>query len=95
MPIVSFKDEDAETFFKRGVRPRKKGWAIIANIVMRKLDMLHYAKDIKDLRTPPNNRLESLSGNLSGYYSIRVNDQWRIVFKWNLHAYDVQVRDYH
>jgi proteic killer suppression protein len=95
MAILSFKDEEAKWFFKTGKRPRKSGWVNVSDIVRRKLDMLHYAKELKDLKTPPNNRLESLSGDLKGYYSIRVNDQWRIVFKWDSQAYDVQVVDYH
>lgn len=57
--------------------------------------MLHYAKELKDLRSPPQNKLEALSRDLVGYYSIRVNDQWRVVFKWDQHRYNVSVRDYH
>lgn len=58
--------------------------------------MLDAAVELDDLRTPPNNRLEALSGNLKGYHSIRINDQWRIVFKWkNGHAIDVKICDYH
>jgi proteic killer suppression protein len=57
--------------------------------------MLNYAKELKDLLSPPGNRLELLSGNLAGLHSIRINDQWRIVFRWNKGAYDVQIVDYH
>ena len=54
--------------------------------------MLDAAVELDDLGTPPNNRLEALSGNLKGYHSIRINDQWRIVFKWkNGHAIDVKI----
>lgn len=81
MVIRSFIDEDAAIFFKNGKMPQKKGWSNVRAIVQRKLDMLHYASELKDLRSPPGNRLESLSGKLQGYYSIRINDQWRIVFK--------------
>lgn len=95
MPIRSFKDEETEQFFIKGKIPRHKGWGNISNVVKRKLDMLHYAKELKDLRSPPQNRLEALSKDLVGYYSIRVNDQWRVVFKWDLQPYDVSVRDYH
>jgi proteic killer suppression protein len=95
MALRSFKDPDAELFFKKGVRARKKGWDSARGIVMRKLDMLHYAKDLKDLRAPPNNRLESLKGNLEGLYSIRINDQWRIVFGWDHEPYDLRIMDYH
>ncbi|NGX54954.1 MAG: Toxin HigB-1 [Chlamydiae bacterium] len=57
--------------------------------------MLNYARDLKDLRAPPNNCLESLKGNLKGYYSIRINDQWRIIFKWDNQPYNVDIVDYH
>ncbi len=95
MAIGSFGDESAENFFVKGTLPRKKGWAGVGKVVRRKLDMLDYAKELQDLLSPPNNRLESLSGNLIGYYSIRINDQWRIVFKWSTHPYDVRIVDYH
>jgi len=57
--------------------------------------MLHYAKELKDLLSPPSNFLESLSGDLKGFYSIRVNEQWRVVFRWDNQPYDVRVMDYH
>ena len=95
MVIRSFKDEDAEIFFKKGVRPRKKGWTSAYQIAKRKLDMLEYAKELKDLRCPLGNKLESLTGDLKGYYSIRINDQWRIVFGWDKQPYDVRIMDYH
>ncbi len=72
MVIRSFKDHEVEAFFKRGLRFRKKGWDQVYGIVRRKLDMLHYAKELNDLRSPPNNRLESLKGDLKGLYSIRL-----------------------
>jgi proteic killer suppression protein len=93
--IRSFRDEAAESFFEYGKGFSKKGWASVRVIVKRKLDMLHYAQALKDLRSPPGNRLELLSGNLSGYYSIRVNDQWRIIFQWDDGPYSVQITDYH
>ncbi len=95
MVIRSFKDEDIEVFFRRGIQPRKKGWASAYKIAKRKLDMLDYAKELKDLRSPPGNHLESLFGDLQGYYSIRINDQWRIVFGWDQQPYDVCIVDYH
>lgn len=62
----------------------------------RKLRMLNNAVDMSDLRIPPANRLEKLSGNLKGFYSIRINDQWRIIFKWNAgNAFEVDIIDYH
>ena len=58
--------------------------------------MINNSIDINDLRVPPANRLEKLVGNLKDYYSIRINDQWRIIFKWsNGHSYDVKIIDYH
>lgn len=67
-----------------------------SRVVQRKLDMLNRATTLGDLRVPPNNRLEKLRGDLAGYHSIRVNDQYRIVFAFrNGDAYDVQVVDYH
>ena len=61
-----------------------------------KLRMLHNAASIEDLRVPPANRLEKLSGNREGQYSIRINDQWRICFRWIAgDAYDVEIKDYH
>jgi len=62
----------------------------------RKLDMLQYAHVLDDLRSPPGNRLELLKGNLTGFYSIRVNDQWRIIFEWSHRGPEkVKIVDYH
>lgn len=96
MAIRSFGRRDVADFFFEGEVKRREGWAGIAKIVTRKLDMLHYAHKIEDLRSPPANRLESLRGSLKGFYSIRVNDQWRIVFRWTPDGpEDVDVLDYH
>ena len=58
--------------------------------------MLNQARELRDLRVPPLNHLESLKGDLKGYWSIRVNDQWRIIFKWSDgNACDVEITDYH
>lgn len=57
--------------------------------------MLEYARDLKDLRSPPGNRLEALEGKWAGYYSIRINDQWRVVFGWDREPFEVRVVDYH
>jgi proteic killer suppression protein len=71
-------------------------WIGVAKIVARKLDMLHYALKLDDLRSPPANRLEALKGDLKGFFSIRVNDQWRIVFRWTSSGpEDVDVTDDH
>ena len=63
---------------------------------MRKLDMIQAAIEMTDLRSPPGNRLEALRGGLKGFFSIRVNDQWRIIFRWEgREAHDVELIDYH
>ncbi|MBX3240821.1 MAG: type II toxin-antitoxin system RelE/ParE family toxin [Chitinophagaceae bacterium] len=68
----------------------------IQNIGRRKLRMLNNSVNLADLRIPPSNRLEKLSGNLKDFYSIRVNDQWRIIFQWSTgNAYKVEITDYH
>ncbi len=68
----------------------------IQQTARRKLRMLNNSQNISDLLIPPSNRLEKLKGNLKGFYSIRINDQWRIVFKWeNGNAEEIQIIDYH
>lgn len=68
----------------------------IQETARRKLRMLNNSFDIKDLMIPPSNRLERLKGNLKDFYSIRVNDQWRLIFKWeNGNAFNVELIDYH
>ena len=68
----------------------------IQNVARRKLRIIEAAKVVEDLRIPPGNRLEKLVGNLDGCYSIRINDQWRIVFKFeNGGAENVRITDYH
>jgi proteic killer suppression protein len=68
----------------------------IQNIGRRKLRMLNNSINLADLRIPPSNRLEKLSGNFKDFYSIRINDQWRIIFKWNSgSAFEVEIIDYH
>lgn len=92
--IVSFADTDTERIFA-GKRSKKLPPSI-HRVAMRKLYMLHAAVIISDLRVPPGNRLEKLSGNYAGYYSIRINSQWRICFKWrDGNAYTVSITDYH
>jgi proteic killer suppression protein len=96
MAIRSFRRRDIADFFFEGKTERRAGWASRAKIVIRKLDMLHYAQKVEDLQAPPANRLEALKGDLRGFFSIRVNDQWRIVFRWtNQGPEDVDVVDYH
>jgi proteic killer suppression protein len=68
----------------------------LRKIARRKLHYLHDAVTLEDLRVPPGNRLESLKGTFKGFYSIRINDQWRLVFKWqNGQALEVRILDYH
>ena len=68
----------------------------IQQVALRKLRMLNNARTLQDLRSPPANRLEKLSGDRSGQYSIRINDQWRVCFQWrDGDAYEVEIVDYH
>ena len=57
--------------------------------------MLDYAKSLKDLKSPPSNHLEALRGQLKGFFSSRINDKWRIIFRWDIEPYDVEIIDYH
>lgn len=92
--IKSFIDFEAEQIFK-GFRSRKLPMEI-QNTSRRKLRMIDNAEIYEDLRIPPGNNLEQLKGNLEGYSSIRINDQWRIVFRWKEGgAYEVRIIDYH
>jgi proteic killer suppression protein len=94
--VQSFASQEVERFFREGKPPRRAGWAGVAQVVTRKLDMLDYAERLSDLSSPPGNRLEALRGDLRGFHSIRVNDQWRIVFRWTASGpCEVDVRDYH
>lgn len=95
MAIRSFNDKETEDFFWSGKISKKIKWISQAKVAKRKLDMLHFAKELMDLKSPPHNCLESLKGNLKGYYSIRINDQWRLIFKWDDQPYNVQIIDYH
>ena len=96
MAIQSFVELDFRVFFETGKIPKKAEWQGVKKIVARKLDMLHYAHVLDDLKSPPGNRLEALKDDLKGLYSIRVNDQWRIVFEWTEPGpAKVRVVDYH
>ncbi len=96
MAIVSFADAATEAFFVTGRVPRRTGWAGCADAARRKLDMLHYAQVLADLRSPPGNRLEALRGGRRGFHRVRVNDQWRVVFRWTQAGpADVEICDYH
>lgn len=96
MAIITFADKVTEDFFIYAKVNKKAGWSSVVNIAKRKLDMIHYAHVLSDLKVPPGNRLEALSGSLKGRHSIRINDQWRIVFKWTqAGASEVEICDYH
>lgn len=92
--IISFGNSETEKVWN-GVKVKKLP-PETQNIGRRKLRMLNNSVDLADLRIPPSNRLEKLSGNLKNFYSIRINDQWRIIFKWNSGtASEVEIIDYH
>lgn len=92
--IKNFGDKESEKIWN-GIRSTKLPNEI-QDAMRRKFRMLNSAQDLNDLRIPPANRLEKMKGNLVGYYSIRINNQWRIIFQWESNdAYDVQTVDYH
>ncbi|MFH0921018.1 MAG: type II toxin-antitoxin system RelE/ParE family toxin [Fibrobacterota bacterium] len=92
--IKSFKSSEAEKLFHREISRRLP--PDIQGTVIRKLWMIHAAGNINDLRLPPSNHLEPLKGDRKGQYSIRINRQWRLCFKWfESDAYEVEITDYH
>ena len=95
--IVSFGDKVTEAIFHgTPVRLIKRFPADVRDRAIRKLDMLTAARDIADFLRSPGNHLEELKGDLKGFHSIRVNDQWRLVFRWEeAQAYQVRLIDYH
>ena len=93
MTIRSFACEDTEDLFNGRTTRRTRRFPSPA--AARKLDMLNAAKILSDLAAPPGNRLEPLKGDLRGCHSIRVNDQFRVVFRWDDGAHDVRIVDYH
>lgn len=91
--IKSFRDKVTEALFGDRFVREFQG---VARSAKRKLEMLNAASRLDDLLVPPSNRLEKLQGDLRDFYSIRINDQWRLVFKWiDGHAHEAQVTDYH
>ena len=94
MAICSFADKRTALFFVSGACPAQ--WKSIAKATARKLDMVDAAVSLSDLRSLPGNRLEALKGDRKGQYSIRVNDQWRVCFRWSAEGpADVEIVDYH
>jgi len=92
--IKNFKDAETQKIYQRQ-RSRKLP-SDIQQVALRKLRMINNSISINDLRVPPANRLEKLSGNRAGQWSIRINDQWRICFRWEgSNALDVEITDYH
>jgi toxin HigB-1 len=93
MPIRSFKARETAELFRTGASQR---FGNVAKVARRKLDMLHAAVALDDLRSPPGNRLEPLFGERSGTHSIRINAQWRLCFRWqDGDAWEVEIVDYH
>jgi toxin HigB-1 len=92
--IKSFADDETARIYRRQFSSRLPG--DVQPVALRKLRMLNNAHAINDLRSPPGNHLEKLSGRREGQYSIRVNDQWRVCFVWQAgEVYDVEIVDYH
>lgn len=95
--IVSFGDRATEDLYHNRPTSRARRFPQdVVGLALVKLDMLNGSAAILDLRSPPGNRLEALKGDLKGFYSIRVNDQWRLAFRWEgNNALDVRLMDYH
>jgi toxin HigB-1 len=92
--IKSFRCKDTERTYRR--EATRKVPADIRRVALRKLWMIDAAPDLNSLRVPPGNRLEALAGDRVGQHSIRINDQWRICFRWHEgDAYDIEIVDYH
>lgn len=95
--IASFGDRATEDLYHgRKSKAARRFPADILSVALRKLDMINAAGALQDLASPPGNRLEALRGDLRGYHSIRINDQWRVVFRWAAgEAHEVRITDYH
>ncbi|HET9791894.1 MAG TPA: type II toxin-antitoxin system RelE/ParE family toxin [Candidatus Angelobacter sp.] len=91
--IVSFKDLDTLALFEAR---KNRRWANISKVALRKLDQMEASSQLNDLKIPPGNRLEALTGDRAGQHSIRINGQYRICFVWKADgAHDVEITDYH
>ena len=96
--IKSFADQESQDIYdgRRSKRAIRRLTPLLWRIAHRKFEMLNAAATLEDLKIPPSNHRELLKGNLKGYYSIRINDQWRVCFKWHeVNAYKVEIIDYH
>ena len=92
--IRSFRERDTERLFRR--EPVRKLAPAVRRAALRKLLLLDAAELLEDLRMPPGNRLEKLTGDRAGQHSIRINDQWRVCFRWkDGDVHDVEIVDYH
>ena len=92
--IRSFRDRETERVFRR--EGTRKFPPAVQRMAQRKLVILDAAESLQDLRVPPGNRLEKLSGDRAGQHSVRINDQWRVCFRWtDGDAHDVEIVDYH
>jgi len=91
--IQSFADADTEQLF---IEEKNRRFAAIARVALRKLMQMNRAAQLSDLAVPPGNRLEALRGDRAGFHSIRINDQWRLVFRWtDSGPAQVAIVDYH
>jgi toxin HigB-1 len=92
--IISFRNKDTEKVFNsKWVKSLPKP---VQEVGLRRLRLIHYAANLHDIQHVPGNRFEKLKGRLKGYYSISINMQWRVIFKWkNNNAYEVEIIDYH
>lgn len=95
--IVSFGDKATEDLFhNRKTRRVRQYPSEILRSALQQLDMLNSSRDLRDLRSPPGNRLELLKGDLKGFHSVRINNRWRLIFAWKAtDAHDVRIVDYH
>ena len=94
--LITFRGQLGEDlFFDRHTGVTRRFPEELRGVAQRKLQYLNVAARLNDLKIPPGNRLEALKGRLAGYYSIRINDQWRIIFRWRDGAHEVQIVDYH
>jgi proteic killer suppression protein len=91
--IQSFADDETEAVFLTG---KSRRWAKIARVAARRLQAVDFATAVEDLLNPPGNQLEKLKGDRKGWWSIRINDQYRVCFRWDGDdAWDVEIVDYH